>query len=244
MPLYAGFDIGIKNLAFCVIDSKEWKDYKAERSDDPGIKLWVNLNLVGDTATCTGIIKSGKKRNECCGKQASWVMENQDLEGVHCEYYCGTHKSEWCTPYKPPRIKNLNMRLLKKKAFTELDKIELFNEVAHIAIESQPRINQQMKMFGASIEAYFIIRQNIDNVDQKLRAIRASPAKNKLKMYTGPDIRVHHIKNPYDRRKYLAQKHTEYFLRRSPEILEDLYYPSKKRDDLADAFLHCILAIK
>nr|QBK87645.1 MAG: holliday junction resolvase [Marseillevirus LCMAC201] len=236
MPLYAGFDIGIKNLAFCIIDSKEWRKYRAGESDNPGIKMWVNLNMVGDPETCVGIIKYGKKKGLCCGKQTKWVLD--------LEYYCGTHKPEYSTVYKSPKIKNLNMRLLKKKTFTELDNIELFNRVAHIAIESQPRINQQMKMFAASIESYFIIRQNIDNPHSMLKAIRASPAKNKLSMYDGPKINTEHIKNPYNRRKYLAQKHTEYFLHRSPEVLDEHYYPSKKRDDLADAFLHCIMAIK
>ena len=243
MVLYAGCDVGIKNLAFCIIDADEWREFKAGVSDDPGIKLWVNLNLVGNPETCSGILKSGKKSGECCGKQARWVVESRGLNEVCKEYYCGTHKEEWCTKYTPSKIKNLNMRLLKKKAFTELDKIELFNEVAHLAIESQPRIAQPMKMFGASIEAYFIIRQNVDNPNPQC-AIRASPAKNKLNMYDGPRIKVSHIKNPYDRRKYLAQKHTEYFLRRAPQVLNEYYYPSKKRDDLADAFLHCIMAIK
>ena len=235
MPLYAGVDIGIENLAFCIIDNKMWRKYDAGESDDPGIKMWINLNIVGDPETCEGIIKSGKKKGMRCGKRARWTLDT--------EYYCGIHKPEYSTVYKPPKIKNLNMRLLKKKAFTELDNIELFNQVAHIAIESQPRINQQMKMFGARIEAYFIIRQNIDNPQSVLRAIRASAAKNKLSMYTGPKISASHIKNPYNRRKYLAQKHTEYFLRRAPDVLNEHYYPYKKRDDLADAFLHCILAI-
>lgn len=235
MPLYAGFDIGIKNLAFCIIDSDVWKSYIDGDSDDPGVVMWKNLNILGEPEICQGEIKSGKKKGEKCGKKAGWYNKE--------EYYCGTHKVEGCKKYSAPKIKNLNMRLLKKKAFEELDKIELFKDVKHIAIESQPRINQQMKMFGASIEAYFIIRLNIDNPDSKLRAIRASPAKNKLKVYTGPPVNTAHIKDPYDKRKYLAQKYTEYFLERASDLLDDCYYPSKKRDDLADAFLHCVLAI-
>ncbi len=243
MPLYAGFDIGIKTLSFCIIDTKEWKEYRARKSNNPGIKMWCILNIVGDPETCAGIIQSGKNKGSRCGKTAGWILETQGLNRYYQEYYCGRHKPEYATVHKPAKIKNLNMRGLKKKAFVELDKIELFNQVAHIAIESQPRINQQMKMFGASIEAYFIIRQNIDNPHSALKAIRASPAKNKLSMYDGPQISVAHLKNPYDRRKYLAQKHTEYFLRRAPDVLAEYYFPNKKRDDLADAFLHCILAI-
>ena len=54
MPLCAGFDIGIKNLAFCIIDTKEWRNFKAGDSTNPGIKLWKNINLVGDPETCEG----------------------------------------------------------------------------------------------------------------------------------------------------------------------------------------------
>lgn len=235
MPLYAGFDIGIKNLAMCIIDTDAWKNYRQGKSADPGIKFWVNLNLTESCKLCQAIIKSGKKKGQVCGKKASWMTDS---------YYCGTHKLLECKKYNIPKVKNLNMRVLKKTAFEQLDKITLFNDVSKIAIESQPRINQQMKMFGASIESYFIIRQQIDNPESKLKTIVASPAKNKLKMYDGPAISTAHIKDPYDKRKYLAEKHTEYFLQRSPTVLEEYFYPHKKRDDLADAFLHCILAIK
>jgi hypothetical protein len=234
MPLYVGIDIGIKNLAFCVIDSEKWEKYRKEESNDPGIVAWENLNILGNAEKCICILQSGKRKGECCEKNAKWLIKN--------EHYCGMHKLENCKKYTPPKVRNINMTLLKKMAFIELDKFSIFNSVNYIVIETQRRINQQMKMFGASIESYFIIRQQIDNTGS-LHSIKASSAKNKLKMYNGPYIAVSHIKDPYDRRKYLAQKHTEFFLNRAPEILNTKYYPSKKRDDLADSFLHCIWAI-
>jgi len=236
MPLYAGFDIGIKNLAFCIIDSAIWNQFKNGIGTDSGIKLWKNLNILGESEKCSGTIKSGAKKGMTCDKLASWCIKDT--------FFCGTHKNIDCKKYKPPKIKNTNMKLLKQKAFEELDKIELFNSIDHIVIESQPRINQQMKMFATSIESYFIIRQNIDNPDPKLKSIKNSPAKNKLTVYNGPPILANHIKDPYARRKYLAEKYTEYFLEKCPEILEEYYISCKKKDDLADAFLHCILACK
>lgn len=244
MVLHAGFDIGIQNLALCIIDKKAWEQYCDGLNDDPGIRLWQNLNLVGLPEKCQQIIRTGNKRGLSCDKRATWKLESKGLDETHMEYYCGTHKNEWCVPHKQKKIKNLNMRNLKRKAFMELDNIDLFNNVSHIAIESQPKINQQMKMFSAGIEAYFIIRQNIDNPNTALRCIRYSPAKNKLSIYNGPPISTSHIKNPYDKRKYLAQKHTEYLLARAPNILNDHYFPHKKKDDLADAFLHCVLSMK
>lgn len=234
MPLYAGFDIGIKNLAFCIIEKNDWKKYIKGEQDDPGIKMWRNINLLGEEPICSTAIKSGVKKGQHCGKIACWV----DSE----TYFCGRHKTSTCKSVKPKKVKNINMRELKRRAFCELDKIKLFNDVVYIAIESQPRVNQQMKMFGASIESYFIIRQNIDNLSTKLRGIKSSPAKNKLRIYNGPLVSTVHIKDPYKKRKYLAEKYTEYFLSRRQDILQELFC-GKKRDDLADAFLHCITAI-
>jgi len=237
MPLFAGFDIGILNLAFCVIDSVKWRAFEAGESTDPGIVAWENLNILGESPKCVEIVKSGKKRGEACGNSCRWILNDT--------YYCGKHKKEGCKKYKALNTKSANMTTIKKIAFKKLDEYPIFNDVVSISIESQPRINQQMKMFGASIEAYFILRHFIDNVEtSKLRSIKASPAKNKLKLYNGPAIKCNHIKNPYDRRKYLAQCHVEYFLEACPDVLKELWEPQRKKDDLADAFLHCLCGLR
>lgn len=232
--LYAGFDIGIKNLAFCIIDADRWNLYRSGETKDPGIVRWENVSVVKDfEGTCQGVCKSGKKKGQVCGKKASWVL------GEEC--YCGQHKIGDCIAITRKKVKNLNMRELKRKTFEILDSIPEFNEVRSIAIETQPRINQQMKMFSASIEAYFIIRQMMDSETKVLKTIKNSPAKNKLKIYRGPSIDTSHIKDSYDKRKFLAQEHTKWYLRDSPDVLEQYFYPYKKKDDLADAFLHCLL---
>lgn len=234
MPLYAGFDIGIKNLAFCIIDSAKWEKYnKCDEETDSGIILWKNLNLYDTIEKCSSIIKTGKLKNTNCNNNAFWVFDNI--------YYCGMHKNNNCKKYKS---KNNNINTLLQKAFRILDSYSIFNEVYYIALETQPKLNQKMKMFATSIETYFIIRQQIDNKDNNLKFIKNSPSKNKLKLYNGDPINNSHIKNPYNKRKYLAQKHTEFFLRKSPDLLKELYLCEKKKDDLADAFLHCIYAIQ
>ena len=199
MPLFVGIDVGIKNLAFCIIDSEKWEIYSNEESNDPGIVAWENLNILGEAEKCICILQSGKRKGDICGKNAKWLLENP-IRG----HYCGMHKPDNCKKYTPPKIKNINMTLLKKKAFAELDKFTIFDTVNYIVIETQRRINQQMKMFGASIESYFIIRQQIDNNSTSLRNIKASSAKNKLKMYNGPHIAVGHIKDPYDQIQNLS----------------------------------------
>lgn len=243
MTFYAGIDVGIKNLAYCIVNVDQWKLYKAKKSNDPGIVAWENINLIGEPPQCQGLIKSGTKKGCQCGAEAKWVLVSNGLDTITKEYYCGRHKVDYCDIYKHPLIKNLNLRTIKRDAFVKLNEIEWFDRVKKIAIETQPRKNQQMKMFAASIDAYFIIRRHINNTDIKC-TIKNSPAKNKLKMYRGPKISTAHIKDPYDKRKYLAKKQTEYFLSRAPEILDQYYWDNKKRDDLADAFLHAIIDIK
>jgi len=236
MPIYAGIDIGAKNLAVCIIDSSIWKKYEKGQTDDVGIILWKNIDALGEGEKCNTIMKSGKVKGTLCNKKAIWVSNK-------C-YYCGKHKpKEDCEKYISPKCNKFTMAEIKKKAFIELDKIDIFKQVNHIRIETQPRINMQMKLFAASIETYFIIRNYIDNPNSNLKTIRNSPAHNKLKIYNGPPISVTHTKNPYTQRKYLGQKHTEYFISNSPKSLAE-FYSFKKRDDVADAFLHCLYAIK
>jgi hypothetical protein len=236
--MYAGFDIGIKNLAFCIIDPIEWYNYRNSQSKTSGIKLWKNINLIDPDYKCTGLLKN----NNICNKKASWVLETKLVDETSYEYTCKLHKSEWATKLKKNKVNSYSIQKLKERAFKELDKIDLFKQVKYIALETQPRINQQMKMFAASIESYFIIRGFIDN-NGILKRIIQSPAKNKLKLYKGPSIDTNHIKDPYDKRKYIAQIQTEYYLNKCPEELEEWYNNCKKKDDLADAFLHCILLI-
>lgn len=228
--LCAAFDIGIKNLACCIIDSEKWCAFQKGESTDAGIVYWENLNLLGEPESCAALLK---KSGNPCGKVAKWTDGEQ--------YFCGRHHSEGMTAYKAPAVKNLNMNALKRTAFAALDGLPIFEEVTHILLESQPRINQRMKMFYAAIEAYFIIRYQLDRTTCK--SIKSSPAKNKLKLYNGPAIPCEHLKKSYDRRKYTAVKQTEHFLEKCPQVLEK-FQKNKKRDDLADAFLHCLIGLK
>lgn len=217
--MHAGIDIGILNLAICIIDSTQWKAFSTN-GGDPGIKLWKNINLL-DIKTCEATTKSGS----VCGCLASL-----SCKGL---YYCGKHKVAGCKKYKRETSKNVTLQKLKERAFRELDRIDLLKEVKVVSIETQPRIaTKKMKLFGDSIETYFIIRRM--DANSKI-IIKNSSAKKKLTLYKGPYIDTGHIKDSYKRNKYLAVKQVEYML--NFEIEDD------KKDDLADAFLHCLLGI-
>ena len=231
---YVGFDVGIKNLAFCVIDKDQYTKYASKKSDDPGIVHWENINLL-KSEVCSGLIKSGKKKGDECGKTASFVESGN-------YYYCGQHKPESSKKYKQKTSKNQSTDYLMEIVFRALDLYPIFGEVASIVIELQPRINPKMKTISNGIQAYFIIRQKIDNPESQLRVVKYSSAKNKMKVYKGKII-TSPQKTKYLRTKDIGEKHTELILERSPETLDRWYSHSKKKDDLADAFLHCCWSI-
>jgi hypothetical protein len=233
--MYAGIDVGAKNLAICIIDKNKWQSFKMNKSNDPGIIYWKIIDALGKGEYCCEIIKSGKTKGSLCDKKAIW--KNND------NFYCGKHKPIEGKMYSAPKCSRYTMSFIKKQAFNELDKISILKSVNYIVIETQPRVNQQMKMFAAAIEAYFIIRYFID-MSGNLKSIKSSPAHNKLKVYKGIEIDTSHINNPYAKRKYLAEKHTEKLLENGEDVLEKCFYVEKKRDDLADAFLHCVWAIE
>ena len=75
-PIYiASFDIGIKNLAFCILS------YDPNRSDGSRFPIqdWQNLNLIpnNETKYCQQIIQSGNRIGQPCGHQAYNITTNQ-----------------------------------------------------------------------------------------------------------------------------------------------------------------------
>jgi hypothetical protein len=63
-------------------------------------------------------------------------------------------------------------------------------------------------------------------------------ARNKLKAYTGPKIECD-IKDRYKRTKFLGIEYCKYMIQESKQDDQwiDLFLNSKKKDDLADAYL-------
>jgi hypothetical protein len=285
--LVVGIDIGIRNLAFCVIDPIKWALYEKteeapEDNDrcrgagtpvDPGIILWKNVNLMDLDPVCQQICKSGVNKGKLCGKKAKWIgvgapaplrrtlsetnkphsdngSDNPiDPTAVGArEPLCGSHRPRVGTVKKITKVKvrDLSMPELIKRATIALDAYsDVFKCVETVVIELQPKINPFMKEFSSAMRAYFVIRYQVDYGCSHLKTIKFSSSKNKLKVYSGPEITCNLTK--YKRTKMLGQLHTECILQKSPDVLNDLYHNAKpitKKDDLADAFLHCVYAIK
>ena len=69
------FDVGIKNLAYCLME-------KIEETNELNIKKWDIVNLVDDRDLCEFKLRTGKK----CGKIARFTMKvSQDTTHVLCK---------------------------------------------------------------------------------------------------------------------------------------------------------------
>ena len=90
---------------------------------------------------------------------------------------------------------------------------------------------------------YFLI-EGIKTL-KTIKDIQMINARNKLKAYTGPAIQCD-IKDRYKKTKFYAVKYCEIMIHENTEIdpkFHELFKESKKKDDLADAYLQGIYFI-
>ena len=232
-------DIGVRNLSMCIMSCTNKTDLCTYK-----IHLWEDYNtLEADTHICTGIQKSGKQ----CGKKCSYQYKTNNT----IIYSCKTHFPK-DTPikkehiFKPKLIKDYLLQdlvtiILKKMQEIYTINKDLFDRLSSIIIELQPTLNPRMKLvshvlYGKLVEMY------MDKPNQPtIRFIRAS---NKLKSYTGPEIKCA-LKGKYAQRKWLSVQYTRYFLENKfntfqKEIWLNNFITCGKADDRSDTFLMAI----
>ena len=225
---YIGWDIGIKNLAYCII---EQLDDKTEI-----IKELEIINLIDDPIiyNCSCINKNG---NNCKGKATYFNKINEQI------YYCNKHYNLLSTKekkdvksIKPPkkcnkyRLEELGLRLFKT-----LDEKPLFAECENIIIENQPVLkNPTMKSIQIMLYSYFLIK------NKNINLIKLINASNKLKVYkdkiseNDQEI-IDKIKDKYRKNKMTAILHARLMIHDKEKL--NYFNSHKKKDDLADAFL-------
>lgn len=203
------FDIGIKNLSYCVLCKQTKK-----------IKDWGIINI-----SCDDICEHTNTKGVRCDKSVNYITD----KGLKL---CSSHlKLKLYKNEKSKRVnKNNSIHEIGKLMIEKFDKIPLLLECEDVIVENQPSLkNPTMKTIQMLVYSYFLIKSN----PVKLEMINA---RNKLKAYKGPKIECE-IKDRYKRNKYLAIEYCKIMIKNEKDQFINLYNNSKKKDDLSDSYL-------
>lgn len=229
--LILSFDVGIKNLAYCLL---EYEPQKKTRL----IKKWNIVNLsYYDT--------SDPEMNYLLGNYKT--MKIGQLKETMSKYQLPTDQK------KPELLRTLEKYLiekgfLKKKMsiqdtgivmVSKLDQLPFLQEAELVLIENQPSLkNPIMKSVQMLLYSYFLIRGMVDL--QKVTGIKLISASNKLKKCNTIDKFKDRSKSYKDRKK-LAVDYCYYLLEELEPIEQQDYFSGNcKKDDLADCYLQAM----
>lgn len=221
-----GADIGLKNLAYCIIEYNENNIYEPIT-----ILEWKLLNICSERCLCSYI---SKRNNNKCYNPAT--IESDDKIK-----YCAIHK---------PKLKHLvKIKSCDKDTLYDyghnmyqlLNQQPLVLSCDNYVIENQPALkNPKMKSISMILYSYFIF-----NSKSTVSFIQAN---QKLKIshnLTKEIIRT--SKNKYKMTKDLSINICKYILNNDCNNATDYieyFNHNNKQDDLADSFLHAYISIR
>ena len=235
-------DVGLKNLAFCIMSSDDKKKIECYT-----IHLWEIINTLDESIpNCVCLTKKGS----ICGKNSTMKY----IKDGELNYTCKTHfpkdrDIKMNNTIKRSKVKEFLLQDIALVVIRCIDEIytrnkEIFEQLTKIHIELQPKINNKMKLVS-----HIIYGKLVDIFQQKesiqIRFIRAA---QKLKAYNGPPIECN-LKSDYSKRKFLSIEYTKWILQNLFNATEcdkwyNFFIENKKKDDLADVYLMAINAVK
>lgn len=237
MDRVLSFDIGITNLAYCVLEKGEFAHNKTKHGYH--IRNWGLIRLFPEDhqapPTCSGFNKNQK----ACTHTAKFVQETQ--------FFCNKHKIPEAKAIKKNKKKPKSPLQISERIYKEFQARESeFSDVDYVIVESQPvNKNPAMKSVQMLIFSYFAYERMRHN---RIKDIGIIHAKRKEKLpdkdsdWKGSEYektyeeRIKTIKDPYKRRKMKCLEYAKLCLKDCPDhraCLDD----HTKQDDLCDAFL-------
>lgn len=248
------WDIGINNLAYCILNNKE------------EIMEWNVIDILKDIRKKTYKCEMMMKNGNICGKKASSTQDNKYYCGMHgkgyekivnnqecmeknkngkkCSgnaqyykddiYYCNKHSKGKEGLNKYITEDNISFYDRCRLLYKTLDELENIRDVDKVLIENQPVFkNPIMKSLQMLIYGYYL------KLGKEIFLINA---KSKLKIYDGPKIECQ-IKDIHAKNKYLGKEYCRYYLKENQEKLEQ-FESAIKKDDLADTYLQGLYYLK
>jgi len=254
------FDVGIKNLAYCIANNDE---------DEKKIVIeeWDIINTLEDK------IAESKENNKCshCGAKAKYYSEDSN-------FYCGRHRGKYClidakaykiktktkcsecdsnSNYTYKDINFCKKHLMKFNKLNTIKKvkckkinndyifskmIELFDgrykhflDCDKVLIELQPALKgPRMKAISCFISSYFLIKGKYD-MNARMEEVRYISATNKLKFEETTET-------TYRQRKDMGIEYVRKFLEDNEDYkyFLNIFNEHSKKDDLCDALLQIL----
>lgn len=244
-------DVGLKNLALCLMSTEE--NGNLEKYN---IHYWNVINTLDSSddinQSCVNCKRTANMK--CHINQMILDSNNNHVEESVLNYYCKTHYPKDKSIKKENKItskkvKDFLLQDIAKLVISSLDSIwkDIDSHLDHltkIVIELQPRVNNKMKFVSHVV--YGKIIDLLSHSDKDNVIVRFVAATKKLRVYTGPYVACK-LKGDYAKRKYLSIKYTEWFLLekfKNSETWLELFLKNSKKDDLADCFLMCLNELK
>lgn len=226
--LYLSFDIGIKNLAYILLECNE--------ENTKNIKEWGIINIMEEDINKQEKCSICKSYAEYCNKK--------DLTNFFCKKHYKKYLESGEKKLNKLKIINCN----KVDTFTVINKMydlfeskyKYFLDSDIVLLEMQPVKRQQMRTIANMIHSYFNI-SGVRNNNSNIKNVFFTSATNKLKYNVEETQKT---KNTYSERKKLAIKYCNDYLNNiENKYYLDFFNNSQKKDDLADALLQCIFFI-
>lgn len=227
-------DVGIKNLAVCIV-----------KIDNSGSKIleWEIINSIQDLLdnqlTCCVT-----RKGQLCSKIACNKVVLNDKPLGFCNLktcqkeLIGSYSKKQIKKYKKINANHISLDLLGKNIHAGLCALKNVDNLDYVLIENQPVLkNPKMKSIQMIIYSYFLFKTT--NSDKSFSVKLFNPS-TKLQIYDGPVITTGK-KNKYANRKALSVEYTKYFLDKYEDNeWVNIFNNSKKQDDLADAYLQAL----
>jgi hypothetical protein len=262
--MYLSWDIGIKNLSYCILDYNEdktisiidWGVIDLLKYQDPS--KYCN-QLLKSNGTChkkasfykdvNYYCKTHSKNNEnlkelskkmiCC--QCKKIASHQDISDN--SFYCKTHCDSGSNVISISQngAKFMPLFSIGKLLYKELDSKPLFSQVSNISLENQPSAKApKMKSIQMILYSYFVMKSHEGVL--KIDNINMISAKHKLRVYKNEygdiDSSILKLTNKYTKNKKLAVFCTHKYLENEhDDKWRKFFNDHKKKDDLADAYL-------
>ena len=228
--LVISFDVGIINLAYCILSLEE---------SGPVVYDWNIINMAGGDPklTCTTALRNQDKK---CSTKAFYT----DAAG---KGVCLTHsKARQAAGEELKRnltVANVTESELKECLFRALDANPIFLEPNMVLVEQQPlKGMEKIRGVGHALFDYFVLRGMLDK-GKKYSVLKFIDAKNKLTIYEGPPISCH-LKTQYARNKWYSVRYCSWAIRSLPFTCGYFDNFKQKKDDLADCFLQGLWYLK